>query len=255
MYVCRYPCAGIASFPWGNIPLGSLRLFKTKSLPSSRFFSIFGAVFNIKDGAKIQYFVLITKYFDNYFSIFCIMSTKNEVSGRFIAAFEHLLKVNAIADKKDFALKLGISPSMVTEISKGRSAVGTTAIQNIVMLFNISGDWLLTGEGQMLRSSTPKADGATSSPSEATPKTKKSEKISSTEDTTAFLAYMREQATAHTKAIKEKDAIIMQQNQQITDLKCQVTRLEGENRHLIDELDRIKMEHPQQPSTPRSHTA
>ena len=155
-------------------------------------------------------------------------------------------------NKSQFAKILGVKPQTINTWDSR----GTFDLELIYSKCEgISADWLLTGEGQMLRSSTPKADGATSSPSEATPKTKKSEKISSTEDTTAFLAYMREQATAHTKAIKEKDAIIMQQNQQITDLKCQVTRLEGENQHLIDELDRIKMEHPQQPSTPRSHTA
>ena len=41
---------------------------------------------------------------------------------------------------------------MVTEISKGRSNVGTLAIQNIVSQFNISGDWLLTGIGNMIKS-------------------------------------------------------------------------------------------------------
>ena len=149
-------------------------------------------------------------------------------------------------NKSQFAKILGVKPQTINTWDSR----GTFDLELIYSKCeDISADWLLTGEGQMLKSSTPSVDGATSSPSEATPKTKKSEKISSTEDTTAFLAYMREQATAHTKAIKEKDAIIMQQNQQITDLKCQVTRLEGENRHLIDELDRIKMEHHQQPST------
>lgn len=38
---------------------------------------------------------------------------------------------------------------MVTEISKGRSAVGTTAIQNLVLTFGISANWLLTGQGDM----------------------------------------------------------------------------------------------------------
>ena len=82
------------------------------------------------------------------------MSAKNDVSGRFIAALECLIGDNIVSDKKDFAKKLGISPSMITEIYKGRSAVGTTAIQNIVKLFNISGDWLLTGEGPMLKSAS-----------------------------------------------------------------------------------------------------
>lgn len=81
------------------------------------------------------------------------MSAKNDVSSRFIAALECLLGENVVSDKKAFAAKLGISPSMITEIYKGRSAVGTTAIQNIVTVFNISGDWLLTGEGSMFKSS------------------------------------------------------------------------------------------------------
>ena len=79
------------------------------------------------------------------------MNAKNDVSSRFVAAFECLLSKNVVSDRKDFAAKLGISPSMITEIYKGRSAVGTTAIQNTVRFFNISGDWLLTGEGKMFK--------------------------------------------------------------------------------------------------------
>ena len=79
------------------------------------------------------------------------MEAKNEVSARFIQAYETLLKDNKVSDKRDFAAKLGISASMVTEISKGRSSVGTLAIQNIVLQFNINAHWLLTGEGSMLQ--------------------------------------------------------------------------------------------------------
>lgn len=77
------------------------------------------------------------------------MNTKNDVSARFIEAFEALLGTNKVNDKRDFATKLGISASMVTEISKGRSSVGTSAIQNIVSCFDINADWLLTGRGPM----------------------------------------------------------------------------------------------------------
>lgn len=79
------------------------------------------------------------------------MEAKNEVSARFIEAYEALLRDNKVSDKRDFAAKLGISASMVTEISKGRSSVGTSAIQNIVLQFNIDAKWLLTGEGSMLQ--------------------------------------------------------------------------------------------------------
>ena len=78
------------------------------------------------------------------------MDAKNDISARFIEAYEALLTRKRVSDKRDFATKLGISASMVTEISKGRSSVGTSAIQNIVSQFSISADWLLTGRGEML---------------------------------------------------------------------------------------------------------
>ena len=43
----------------------------------------------------------------------------------------------------------------MTEIDKGRSAVGVNAIQNIVLKYNISSSWLLTGEGTMLKNDAP----------------------------------------------------------------------------------------------------
>ena len=79
------------------------------------------------------------------------MDAKKQVSSRFIVAYETLLKEKKVSDKRDFATKLGISASMITEISKGRSSVGTSAIQNIVLQFNINANWLLTGEGEMLQ--------------------------------------------------------------------------------------------------------
>ena len=79
------------------------------------------------------------------------MGAKNEISDRFIEAFETLLSKGIVTDKRDFATKLGISPSMITEISKGRSSVGTTAIQNIVSSFDIDANWILTGRGEMIK--------------------------------------------------------------------------------------------------------
>lgn len=86
------------------------------------------------------------------------MKAKNEVSARFIEAYEALFRDNKVSDKRDFAAKLGISASMVTEISKGRSSVGTSAIQNIVLQFNIDAKWLLTGEGSMLQTAEYKSE-------------------------------------------------------------------------------------------------
>lgn len=79
------------------------------------------------------------------------MEPKNDITNRFLKAYTYLIDTQQVADKKDFATKIGISASMVTELSKGRSAVGTKAIQNIVVAFKINPQWLLTGEGPMLK--------------------------------------------------------------------------------------------------------
>lgn len=79
------------------------------------------------------------------------MENVRGVSDRFIEAFNKLLEAGKVSDQKDFSIQIGISSSMFTEISKGRSNVGMKAIQNIVLLFGISSDWLLTGEGEMLK--------------------------------------------------------------------------------------------------------
>lgn len=84
------------------------------------------------------------------------MGDKKEVSSRFIEAYERLLSDGLVTSKKEFASSVGVSPSMVTEISKGRSSVGTSAIQNIVLLYGISGEWLLTGTGNMFKSDLDK---------------------------------------------------------------------------------------------------
>lgn len=79
---------------------------------------------------------------------------KNEISDRFMKAYEYLVENHLTTDKKAFADSVGISPSLMTEIDKGRSAVGVNAIQNIVLKYNISSSWLLTGEGTMLKNDT-----------------------------------------------------------------------------------------------------
>lgn len=73
----------------------------------------------------------------------------NELSTRFKQAYDYLLSSSLVAGNKDFATKIGVSTSMITEIFKGRSNVGTTALQNIVSVFDIDANWLLTGVGSM----------------------------------------------------------------------------------------------------------
>ena len=77
-----------------------------------------------------------------------------DLSSRFIEAMEYLISTNKVANSAIFAAKVGVSTSMITEIRKGRSNVGTTALQNIVLEFEIDGNWLLTGKGNILREKT-----------------------------------------------------------------------------------------------------
>ena len=124
-------------------------------------------------------------------------------------------------NKAQFAKHLGVSPQTVSAWI-ARNTFDSELIYTKYRYINPA--WLLTGDGPMLKSGTP-------SPSEPTPKPKKSEKTSDAEDTTSFLSYIREQATAHAEAIKEKDAVIEQKNREIADLRCTITSLEAEIRH------------------------
>lgn len=76
----------------------------------------------------------------------------NDLSSRFIEVVQYLTKNRIVSGNKDFASKIGVSNSMITEIFKGRSNVGVSAIQNTVLLFSIDANWLLTGRGSMLGS-------------------------------------------------------------------------------------------------------
>ena len=77
------------------------------------------------------------------------MSAKKDVSSRFIEVLNELLKRGCLRDKKTFASSVGCSTSMITEISKGRSNVGVSVLQNTVLNFGVSATWLLVGTGEM----------------------------------------------------------------------------------------------------------
>ena len=77
------------------------------------------------------------------------MGDKKDISSRFIGALNELLKRGCSPDKKAFALSVGCSTSMITEISKGRSNVGVSVLQNNVLIYGVSAEWLLVGTGEM----------------------------------------------------------------------------------------------------------
>nr|WP_067054131.1 hypothetical protein [Mucilaginibacter sp. L294] len=73
----------------------------------------------------------------------------DDLTGRFIAAFEWLKAEQLVKNDTDFASKIDVSRSSITEILKGRSNPGGKPLQNIVNNFPVDGNWLLTGRGEM----------------------------------------------------------------------------------------------------------
>lgn len=132
----------------------------------------------------------------------------NELSIRFKYAYDYLISIEKVSGYKDFAFKIGVSTSMITEIFKGRSNVGVTALQNIVLSFEINGNWLFTGQGDMIQK-------------------KETERRPPVEQFTTkdeFVLY---------KIYKEKDAEVGTLKEEIGRLKEQIERLKN-NQHLLN---------------------
>lgn len=76
-----------------------------------------------------------------------------DITTRFINVYKHLVKNKIITTGKEFAIKIGISPQLLTEITKGRNEVGLKAIQNTLLAYSfINPTWLINGTGKMLLS-------------------------------------------------------------------------------------------------------
>ncbi|WP_187477812.1 helix-turn-helix transcriptional regulator [Amniculibacterium sp. G2-70] len=76
----------------------------------------------------------------------------NDITQRFIDVYEYLLNNKLVDSSRDFANKIDISASMMTEIIKKRSNAGINPIQKTVQNFsNIDSTWLLTGIGEMVK--------------------------------------------------------------------------------------------------------
>ena len=109
----------------------------------------------------------------------------NELSSRFLKVLKYLIEEHEVSDNKDFASRISVSTSMITEISKGRSNVGVSAIQNTVLQFPINSDWLLTGRGSMLRDNKTSEENKLGYTPNATP-------ISSVEESIIYKMYKDE---------------------------------------------------------------
>ncbi len=141
----------------------------------------------------------------------------NSISARFKEALEYLISSGQVSNNKDFAAKIGISTSMITEICKGRSNVGSFALQNIVLAFPIiNALWLLTGIGSMLLKSEEQPQSTTKAQEQPT--------VSATENSIYYNMYKEEKA--------ENRALI----EEIGALKERIKQLEGELKKLASDV-------------------
>jgi hypothetical protein len=81
---------------------------------------------------------------------------KSLINNRFITTINALLGRDNSLTKGVLSQKLGISQQKFTEILKERMNVGADLLAGIITLYpDISAEWLLTGEGSMLKSDPP----------------------------------------------------------------------------------------------------
>lgn len=78
------------------------------------------------------------------------MMNKADINRRFIAAIESLLKDKGLTKTK-VAESLGIKPAKFSEILNNRMNAGVDAIADLCDQYSFSAEWILTGQGTMLK--------------------------------------------------------------------------------------------------------
>lgn len=74
----------------------------------------------------------------------------DDITSRFLKIYNDLIDLKKVENPSDFAKKIGVSPSMITEILKNRSNAGIKVVQNTVTTFKgYDIKWLITGDGRM----------------------------------------------------------------------------------------------------------
>ncbi|MBQ6100925.1 MAG: helix-turn-helix transcriptional regulator [Bacteroidales bacterium] len=74
------------------------------------------------------------------------------INERVIEAINHILSSKIESNKAVLAEKFGVKPAKFSEILNKRMKAGMDIIQKLCINYGISADWLITGEGDMLRS-------------------------------------------------------------------------------------------------------
>lgn len=80
---------------------------------------------------------------------------KQGVNRQFTKAVESLLASEMVKSKRELAEKIGMTQSKLSEILNERMNVGVDALSALVTDYKVSADWLLTGNGAMMRAGFP----------------------------------------------------------------------------------------------------
>ncbi len=78
-----------------------------------------------------------------------------DINERVINAINYILASKIESNKAELADKFGIKPAKFSEILNKRMKAGMDIIQKLCIDYLISADWLITGEGEMLRDERP----------------------------------------------------------------------------------------------------
>src|SRR5699024_5128788 len=80
----------------------------------------------------------------------------DDVTCRFLAVYRYLMEEKLVRSAAQFANDIGLSRSGFNEVEKGRSKIGMQPVLNLVLNFSfINKYWLLFGEGEMLKETSP----------------------------------------------------------------------------------------------------
>lgn len=73
----------------------------------------------------------------------------NDVTDRFIRCYEFLKNEHKFSTAKEFITIIEANQSLMSDLYNDRTNVGINAVKNIAIKFNVSVEWILTGEGKM----------------------------------------------------------------------------------------------------------
>ena len=76
------------------------------------------------------------------------------INERVIEVINFILSSKIEPNKAELAEKLGVKPAKFSEILNKRMKAGMDIIQKLCIDYEISADWLITGEGSMYRDTT-----------------------------------------------------------------------------------------------------